>query len=1432
MATPDITFADLDWTEGDGATRIDPNASVSDPDGSGDVADGSVTVQVTGNAQDNDELAIDTDGDFSINSGDLVFNSTTIGTVTETSGTDGDGTVTGGDALTVDLNGKASEDNVGALAQAVTFRNTTDQPGSDERTVELSVTDGSGDTGSATSAVAVTPVNDAPTVDAATVGLDTVEQNASDPDGMAVSDVLGKSGVNLSDPDTDTAQVGTAVTGVQADNGTFEFSTDSGETWQDFADLSAVSQESAVLLAPEDKLRFLPDEEDTGDPLGGNTLTLRAWDGTVGTTGTTSADTRNNGSSQTFSSNEVTAEVSVTDTTPPTLADSDPGDDTIAHPPGDSLVLTFDEPIDFGDSGSIDLIAPDAPSQSESFDVENDTGGGDGTVSIDGDKLTIDPSSDLIAGTRFAVQIDAGAITDEDTATGTPNDFAGIDDNDTLDFRTVGQAPQFTGDADDDGTLDEPLTVTEGDTDIDIAPLLAVGDADTGQTLSFTVTDAPTNGSLSAIADAPTGSIERQPGNAAFTPDTEFDGSDSFTVRVDDGTGTTDTVTVPVEVEGVEDDPVSENVTREIDEDQTLVFEADDFPFDDPDSGDGLAAVDIEAMPGDGEGTLFRDANGNGQPDDGEAVKAGDSIAAGTIASDGLIYQPPADANGAGFAAIDFQVVDQTDRTSDTKTLTIDVEPQPDDPVATDDEATVELNGEAQVDVLGGDEPLASDPDDGDELSVSLQSSPDNGTAQADGGTITYTPSENFSGTDSLTYIVRDGTGRQDTATLTFDVAPGNSAPVAKDDTFGVSPDETTTLAVLENDSDPDGDDLDVSLKTTPANATATPQGDGTIAFTPDDGFVGETSFTYVASDPGGETATATVTVSVNPPPEVTDDAFTVVQGREDVTLEILANDGAADDGGLTIELAEPPANGTATLTDDNTVSYTPAAGFNGTDTFTYAVTNEAGVTATAQATVEVTESASDLVAADDVLSVKEGTKTDLDLLANDQIPVGVDPSVTLQSTPDNATVSVNDDATVTFAPDAGFVGTATFGYTVRNGSGASSSATATVEVTDVNDPPVAKDDSFRITNAEPAPLDVLANDSDPDDDDLSAAITSSPANGSVRVNEAGEIVYTADAGFTGTDSFQYSVNDGRGGSATATAEVTVGPARDLVVLGGGEQTLTLPFPAEVNGTADAEGVRLEPGAIAALRPGAGDVVQLPGALTDYDVSAGGNTLVFDGADGTRAEVSLNAEVPLIFDGGSATAAVQPGPDGISLTLGGVTVGDGFDPAQVDLNPDGAGLPQGDGSGNRVILDGQSDTQAVPFAARVVGTAASETIQVPASGDVSFTGGDGDRVELARAIDAYAVEAAGNTLTISRADGATVELGLNGQVEVAFADGSAEAAIGVEDGRVRIELGGEAVGDGFDPGAVNLDPGDASALEPENAQALTAGPLDDGLMLG
>jgi len=1419
MATPSVTFADQSWTEGDGATVIDASAEITDS--GNDIADGSVTVQITGNAASADELEIDTGGDFSISGSNLDFNGTTIGTVTETSGTDGDGTVTGSDALTVDLDADADADNVQALAQAITFRNTSNEPGSAERTLDFSVTDGGGNTGSATSTFAVTPVNDAPTVDAVTVSMGSVEQNAGEPGATAVSAVVGKSAVNLSDPDTDTARVGAAVTGFQADNGSFEFSTDGGTSWTDFAELGTVAPESAVLLAPDDALRFIPDAEETGDPLTGNTLTLRAWDRTVGEAGNTSADTGKNGSSQTFSSNEVTAEVSVTDTTAPTLASSDPGDDTIAHPPGDNLTLTFDEDIAF-DTGSIELIAPNVPSQSESFDVTDmdDTGGGDGTVSVNGDELTIDPSSDLIADTRVAVQIDAGAITDTDTATGTPNDFPGINDNETLDFTTVDQTPQFTRDAADDGTLDDPLSVTEGDTNVDITSDLAVGDADTQQALTFTVTNAPTNGSLSSITDAPAGSIERQPGSASFTPDTEFDGSDSFTVRVSDGTGNTDTVTVPVEVESVADAPASQNVTREIDEDQALVFDQGDFPFQDPDSGDGLAQVTIQTVPGDGEGTLFRDGNGNGQPDDGEAVSGGDSISAATIGSDGLIYQPPADENGDALTTIDFQVVDQTARTSATRTLTIDIAAQPDAPLAKDDKDTVELNGEVQVDVVTNDSDA-----DGDDLSVSLQSSPDNGTAQAgNGGTITYTPNENFSGTDTLIYSASDGTGRSDTATLTIDVAPGNSQPIAEDDTFGVSPDQTSSLAVLGNDSDPDGDNLSVSLKSTPANATATPQDDGTIAFTPDDGFVGDTSFSYVVSDPGGASTTAQATVTVNPPPELSDDAFTVVQNETDIALDVLKNDGVDAGGDATVEIAEAPADGTAEVADDGTVSYTPDPDFTGSDGFVYEVTNAAGVTATAAATVEVTESASDLVAADDTISVKEGTEAELNVLANDNVPVGTEPTVTLRSVPDNASVSVQDDGTIAFTPDAGFVGTESFGYTVRNGTGASAEATATVEVTDVNDPPVVENQSFRVINGSPAPLDVLASASDPDGDELTPAITSSAANGSVRVNAEDEIVYTADDGFTGTDSFGYSVADGRGGTATATAEVTVGPARNLLVMSGGEQTVTLPFPADVRGTAGAEGLRLQPGAIAELRAGAGDVVRLPGALSDYDVSAGGNTLVFDDGDaGTRAEVSLNAEIRMVFDGGAAPAAVRPGPDGIALTLGGEPVDADFDPAQVSLAPDTGALPQG-GAENQLVLSGQDATLAVPFSARVVGSAAAETVQVPPSGAVSFLAGAGDRLELAREIDAYGFEQRGNALAITRDDGASAEVALNEAVEIAFADGSAAARIAVTDGRPTAQLGGRAVDGDFDPGTVELEAGDASALDaPADGDGTDAG---------
>jgi len=271
---------------------------------------------------------------------------------------------------------------------------------------------------------------------------------------------------------------------------------------------------------------------------------------------------------------------------------------------------------------------------------------------------------------------------------------------------------------------------------------------------------------------------------------------------------------------------------------------------------------------------------------------------------------------------------------------------------------------------------------------------------------------------------------------------------------------------------------------------------------------------------------------------------------------------------------------------------------------------------------------------------------------------------------------------------------------------------------------------------------------------------------------------------------------------------------RNTVVLSGDAQALDLPFGARVVGTGAPETVRVAEGAAVRFSAGDGDAVTLPGSLADHGLSASGNTLIATGSAGTESRIALNGVVTLRFDDGAARARIELVEGRPTVTLGGEPVDDGFERGNVDL-----GAPDGGGTGtseapNSVFLGGAAQTVRVPFPASVVGTAAAETVRVPDGADVQFSANTGDRVELAGTLASHTVSSSGNQLVL--ADGETrATVGVNGEVTVAFADGSATAGIGFVDGTPRVTLGGEPVGDGFDPAAVALDPDDTGGFGDE-----------------
>ncbi len=181
---------------------------------------------------------------------------------------------------------------------------------------------------------------------------------------------------------------------------------------------------------------------------------------------------------------------------------------------------------------------------------------------------------------------------------------------------------------------------------------------------------------------------------------------------------------------------------------------------------------------------------------------------------------------------------------------------------AVDDSATTPINQGITLSVLNNDSTT-----DGDSLTIDSNSftSPSNGTVTKNSdNTFTYTPNQNYSGQDTFDYTISDGKGDKDTATVTITVLP-NNAPNAVDDSGTTNQNESLTINVLDDDTDPDNHTLTIGSFTQPSNGTVTQNNDNTFTYTPNQDYIGEDTFNYTISDGNGGADMATVTVDVVP---------------------------------------------------------------------------------------------------------------------------------------------------------------------------------------------------------------------------------------------------------------------------------------------------------------------------------------------------------------------------------------------------------------------------------------------------------------------------------------------------------------------------------------------------------------------------------------
>ncbi|MBU1048687.1 tandem-95 repeat protein [Candidatus Bipolaricaulota bacterium] len=601
------------------------------------------------------------------------------------------------------------------------------------------------------------------------------------------------------------------------------------------------------------------------------------------------------------------------------------------------------------------------------------------------------------------------------------------------------------------------------------------------------------------------GSVINADNSVSYIPDPGFNGVDSFTYTISDGNGGTATATVHVAVTAVNDPPVAEDDSRTTNE---------DTPID-------IAVLANDNDP-DGDSLVIQSLT---QPTHGSAVKNASNI----------IYTP--DPQFHGIDVFTYTVSDGNGGTS-SATATIDVTAANDPPVAQDDSDATDEGIPVTVDVLANDSDV-----DGDPLVIQSATQPAHGSVSHNGVNVTYTPSPEFNGVDSFSYIVADGNGGTASALVTIAVAAVNDPPTARDDSIATNEDTPIDIAVLANDSDPDGDILTIQSLIQPTHGSAVKSAD-TISYTPDSQFNGVDVFTYAVSDGNGGTATATVTINVaavNDPPVAQDDSDSTDEGAP-VVVNVLENDSDLDGDGLIVQSVTQPSHGSAEHNGIE-VTYTPAADFNGVDSFSYEISDGHGGTATATVSIAVAAVNDPPIAQDDSRATDEDTSIDIAVLANDSDPDGDSLSIQSLTQPAHGLTAKNV-ASISYTPDPQFNGVDVFTYIISDGNGGTASATVTVAVTAVNDLPVAQNDSDSTDEGSLAIIDVLANDSDLDGDDLIVQSVTQPAHGIV-VNNGLDVAYTPDDAFNGTDTFTYTISDGHGGIATATVTIAVAAVND-----------------------------------------------------------------------------------------------------------------------------------------------------------------------------------------------------------------------------------------------------------------------------------------------
>ncbi len=610
--------------------------------------------------------------------------------------------------------------------------------------------------------------------------------------------------------------------------------------------------------------------------------------------------------------------------------------------------------------------------------------------------------------------------------------------------------------------------------------------------LSLTSVGTPTFGTA----------IRVSPLSVRYVPPAGFIGSDVFTYVVSDPSGLVSIGRVFVEVVRVAGaNPIAHNDSANVFPGESVVLN----PLANDTHPDGLP-ISLAGSPTARSGQLVVNADQT------------------------LTFTP--DSPALAVHLITYTIADSVGRTS-TGQIAIAVVARPivnKAPTAADDQVDTDHATTVTIRPLGND----SDPD-GSAVELVSVSSPTNGTARVQGSTIVFTPSSNFDGLATMTYVIRDPEGLQATARIIVGVAPRpRIAPLATSDNIVSVGGTVVSLDPLNNDTDPDGVNTDLQLRNVSGPIPTSVNGRLLTISPPSQ--PGQYSVSYVVVDADGLTATGRVFVSVvdppNRPPIAGNDSASTPFNTS-VVISVLNNDRDPDGGPLRVAAVSTVSpSGTAEVVGGG-IRFTPSPGFSGTATFSYTLEDDQQASVLGFVTVRVDScSAQAPSLRNDQAFTGRGTPVEINVFSNDTGTGGT----FAVTTPSSGSVTVLSPGRVVFTPDA-TSSTSAFSYSVQNGCGVI--ATATVSIT-VNRPPSANNSAAEARVGESAAIQLSALSADPDGDALTYVV-SNPVGGTIVVNQAsGRAEFSATV--VGIGGFSFTVRDSGGLTASANVVVTVSP--------------------------------------------------------------------------------------------------------------------------------------------------------------------------------------------------------------------------------------------------------------------------------------------------